>query len=90
MHQSGNSIPITFGGVHEQMAQKIRASLAGTPEGKRILELEREKGEIISAMEKQLPFVEYLTEPRNWWKYYPEYRELLDQLDQQKYIKPQP
>jgi len=66
--------------LYNSMAQAIAVELAKTEEGMKILDLRSEKQELISELKDQQPIYEYLLERRRWWRYYPDYEALLNNL----------
>jgi hypothetical protein len=72
------------------MKQKVAVELAKTEEGMKIIELQEEKSRLLSLLTSQKPLFEYLIERRNWWKYYPEYENLVKQMEQEKALNIMP
>ncbi len=74
--------------VYDMMNQKIAVELATTEEGKKIFALQDEKRMLQESFKLQQPFYEYLVERRQWWRYYPEYQSLVEQLQTEKAATP--
>jgi len=74
--------------LYEQINQAVAAKLAKTEEGMKILDLRKERQALLSSLEEQAPLYEYLVERRQWWRYYPDYRDLLQDLEQDQYANP--
>ncbi|MEM1157158.1 MAG: hypothetical protein AAF649_04315 [Verrucomicrobiota bacterium] len=70
--------------LFQTMKSKIATELALTTEGTQILDLETEKNRLLELLETQKPLFEYLIERRKWWKVYPDYEELVDQIEAEK------
>jgi len=70
--------------LFQTMKSKVAAELAATQEGMKILDLEAEKRRLLQLMENQKPLFEYLIERRKWWETYPDYQELVDQIEEEK------
>lgn len=66
--------------LHSSMDQAIAVELAKTEEGMKILDLRKEKQQLLSELKDQQPIYEYLLERRRWWRYYPDYEKLTNRL----------
>jgi len=69
------------------MKSKVSSELATTPEGKKVLDLEAEKNRLLELLKNQKPLFEYLIERRKWWETYPDYENLVDQIEKENKLK---
>ncbi|MEM6885627.1 MAG: hypothetical protein AAF571_11390 [Verrucomicrobiota bacterium] len=73
--------------LFKTMQGKVATELAASAEGKKVLDLEAEKRRLLQLMETQKPLFEYLIERRKWWETYPDYEELVDQIESEKNLQ---
>jgi len=59
--------------LFEKMKQDVLAAVAKRPEGSKILDMLTERDTLKSKLNENLPLYKYLSERREWWRFYPEY-----------------
>ena len=64
--------------LYATMKGEVMAAIAKRPDGAKILELIHEREALTSKMKSSMPLFNYLSERREWWKFYPDYKKAVE------------
>ncbi|MDD5261659.1 MAG: hypothetical protein PHD76_07385 [Methylacidiphilales bacterium] len=64
--------------LYETMKADVLGSIASRPDGSKILDMLNERAQLEAKLNSNLPLYTYLSQRREWWKYYPDYKKAVE------------
>ncbi len=64
--------------LYESMKADVLGSIATRSDGAKILDMLNERAQLEAKLNSNLPLYTYLSQRREWWKYYPDYKRAVE------------